>query len=102
MKIFGIILKAFVLAIIVIFAAFNMDKVNIVYFVGKEPLVLPLFMVMLISFLLGMIAVYLLFIGDRILLKKELSKAKKDMKQTNDELIRLRNLPILDDEEKDI
>ena len=100
MKIFGIILKAFVLAIIVVFAAFNMEMVNITYFVGKDPLILPLFMVMLITFLLGMIAVYLLFIGDRVSLKKELSRTKRDMKKANDELIRLRNLPLLDDVEK--
>ena len=100
MKIFGIILKAFVLAIIVVFAAFNMEKVNISYFVGKEPLVLPLFMVMLIVFLLGMIAVYILFVGDRLSLNKELSRAKRDIKKLNDELIRLRNLPLLDNVEK--
>ena len=98
MKILGIIIKVAVLAVIVMFAAFNMEQVSIKYCVTRNPLLLPLSITLIISFLLGMITAYLIFIGDRIKLKKELNKMKKDLKKTNDELLRLRNLPLMEED----
>jgi uncharacterized integral membrane protein len=98
MKIINLILKIVILCIIVVFGAFNMQTVAIKYFFGKAPIELPLFVVMIISFLIGMFITYLLFITDRMRLKKELNRIKKSQKEKDSELLRLRNLPL--DEEK--
>jgi hypothetical protein len=47
-----------------------------------------------------MFITYLLFITDRIRLKKELNRIKKSLKDKDSELLRLRNLPLV--EEKNI
>jgi len=100
MKIINLILKIVILCIIVIFGAFNMQIIGIKYFFGKAPIEIPLFVVMIISFLIGMFITYILFITDRMRLKKELNRVKKSLKEKDSELLRLRNLPL--EEEKNI
>ena len=100
MKIVSLILKIAILCVIVLFGAFNMQIVGIKYFFNQEPIEIPLFVVMIISFLIGMLITYLLFITDRMKLKKELNRIKKSLKEKDNELLRLRNLPL--EEEKDI
>jgi uncharacterized integral membrane protein len=100
MKIVSLILKIAILCIIVLFGAFNMQIIGIKYFFNKEPIEIPLFVVMIISFLIGMLITYLLFITDRMRLKKELNRIKKSLKEKDNELLRLRNLPL--EEEKNI
>ena len=100
MKIISLILKIAILCIIVLFGAFNMQTIGIKYFFGKEPIEMPIFVVMIISFLIGMLITYLLFITDRMKLKKELNRIKKSLKEKDNELLRLRNLPL--EEEKNI
>jgi len=70
MKIISLILKIAILCIIVLFGAFNMQTIGIKYFFGKEPIEMPIFVVMIISFLIGMLITYLLFITDRMKLKR--------------------------------
>lgn len=94
MKIISLILKIAILCIIVLFGAFNMQTIGIKYFFGKEPIEMPIFVVMIISFLIGMLITYLLFITDRMKLKKELNRIKKSLKEKDNELLRLRNLPL--------
>jgi uncharacterized integral membrane protein len=100
MRIINLILKIVILCVIVIFGAFNMQTVSIKYFFGKAPIELPLFVIMILSFLVGMFITYLLFLTDRIRLKKELNRIKKSLKDKDSELLRLRNLPLV--EEKNI
>jgi uncharacterized membrane protein len=77
-----------------------MQIIGIKYFFGKAPIEIPLFVVMIISFLIGMFITYILFITDRMRLKKELNRVKKSLKEKDSELLRLRNLPL--EEEKNI
>jgi uncharacterized integral membrane protein len=98
MKIISIILKIVVLCVIVMFGAFNMQSVGIKYFFGKEPMEVPLFVALILAFLIGMLVTYLIFIVDRIRLKKELGRIRKSLKERDNELLRLRNLPL--EEEK--
>jgi uncharacterized integral membrane protein len=100
MRIINLILKIVILCVIVIFGAFNMQTVAIKYFFGRPPVELPLFVVMILSFLIGMFITYILFVADIMRLKKELNRIKKSLKEKDSELLRLRNLPL--EEEKNI
>jgi uncharacterized integral membrane protein len=100
MRIISLFIKILIIFVLVVFGAFNMQMVEVKYFFNRTPITIPLFILMLILFFSGMILTYLIFMFDRIRLKRELSRSKKDQKETSMELSRLRNLPLFDEEKK--
>ncbi|MDY6821678.1 MAG: LapA family protein [Deferribacterota bacterium] len=94
MKFIKLIIKILFLCIIVVFGAFNMEIVPVKYFVNYEPLQIPLFIVMIICFFLGMLIVYMLFITDRMKLKRQLNNLKKELRVKENELVKLRNISL--------
>lgn len=98
MKIIGTILKTLVILAMVLFGALNMQKVNITYFYGDEYVIaVPMFVAILAALFTGLIVAGLLTVKERMKLKKDMKKLKKQMADTEAELKRLRNLPLTEE-----
>ncbi|MGA1845464.1 lipopolysaccharide assembly protein LapA domain-containing protein [Deferribacter abyssi] len=100
MKTLSTIIKTIIIALIALFAAFNMQSVDIKYFFNKPPIQLPLFFVVLAAFILGVIISAFIAFTEKIKLKKEINSLKKENKELEKEIIRLKNLPLSKEKEE--
>jgi len=94
MKIIGTLIKTLIIAIIVLFAAFNMQSVDIKYFFNKPPIQVPLFVVILASFILGILITAFIAFVEKLKTNREISKLRKEKKELESEIVRLKNLPL--------
>ncbi|MGA1861661.1 LapA family protein [Deferribacter thermophilus] len=94
MKIIGTLIKTLIIAIIVLFAAFNMQPVDIKYFFNKPPIQVPLFVVILASFILGILITAFIAFVEKLKTNREISKLRKEKKELESEIVRLKNLPL--------
>ena len=90
--------KAIILIYIVLFVVYNSEKTEITlipkYFVTPE---IPLWIPILGALFAGGLVAALGFLIERMRLKKDLKNTLKDLTHAEEELQRLRNLPLLKD-----
>ncbi len=94
MKIISTIIKTVVIVAIVIFATLNMHNVQLKYFYGKDPVNPPLFLVIIIAVFVGIILAALVAFSEKMKTRKEINNLKKNLKEAEKEITRLRNLPL--------
>jgi uncharacterized integral membrane protein len=88
------IIKTIVIAAVVIFATLNMQTVQLEYFYGKEPVSLPLFLIIILAVFVGIILATLVAVSEKMRTRKEINNLKKNLKEAEKEINRLRNLPL--------
>lgn len=64
------------------------------FFFEHDTAGMPVFMIAIITFLIGVIAVWVYGIGERLSIKKEIKALTKEVKEKEKELNSLRNLPV--------
>jgi len=101
MKMISGLIKIAASVVIVIFAILNTDPMNVHYFFNKQPIQLPVFIVVLSALLFGVLLSGLLYSMDRFRLKRQISGMKKHINKQDDELVRLRNIPFEESKEVD-
>lgn len=94
MKIVGTIIKTLIIAVIALFAAFNMQLVDIKYFFNQPPIQVPLFVVILASFILGILITAFIAFVEKMKTGREINRLKKEKKELENEIARLKNLPL--------
>lgn len=92
MRIFKNILIGLVLLIGLVFAFFNAESVTVDYLFGE--LETPLVIVLLLDFVFGFAVAFLLFYGRILKQRADLAKQRRRLRDADDEIRNLRNLPI--------
>ncbi len=100
MQTISMLIKLAILLVLVFFGVLNTTNVNVVYFYGKPPISLPLFVVMLASLFVGILISLLISLKDKFKFKKEIKQLKKQLATTEAEIKKIRNLPLVDNNEK--
>jgi putative membrane protein len=101
MQTIGLLIKLAFLLALVLFGALNTQSVKVMYFYGKPPIELPLFVVMMAALFLGILVSFLIALKDKFKLKKEIKQLKKQLLSAESEIKKLRNLPLTDNKEKE-
>lgn len=94
-RIIGYVILLLILLLVLFFTLLNADVVNIHYHFGE--LQQPLSVVILVSLLLGAVLGIAASLGIIIRHRRELSRLKRQIKNTETEVANLRNMPIKDD-----
>ncbi|MCA1927771.1 MAG: LapA family protein [Calditerrivibrio sp.] len=94
MRVVYTIIKVVILLIVILFAALNIQSVEVRYFIGRDPIPMPLFVVIVLSFLLGMGVFWLLSIKRNLKKFIETNKLKSEINKLNDELKSIKSAPI--------
>lgn len=94
MRVISTIIKTVVIAAIVIFATLNMQSVSLEYFYGREPVQLPLFLIIIFSAFIGVILAALVAFSEKMKTRKEMNTLKKKLNEAEKEIKRLQNLPL--------
>ena len=94
-RIIGYVVLLFVLLLVLFFTLLNADVIRIDYHFGtiEQPLSLVLLVTLLVGAMLGVAA----SLGIIVRHRRELSRLKKQIKNTKTEVSNLRNIPIKDD-----
>jgi len=99
MRVISTIIKTVVIAAIVIFATLNMQTVELQYFYGKAPVELPLFLIIIGSAFIGVILATLVAVSEKMKTRREMNSLRKNLKEAEKEITRLRNLPLSKEKE---
>lgn len=99
MRIISTIIKTVVIAAIIIFATLNMQSVQLRYFYGKPPVELPLFLIIIGSAFIGVILATLVALSEKMKTRREMNSLKKNLKEYEKEIAKLRNLPLSKEKE---
>lgn len=94
MKIMGTIIKAVLVAYLVIFAVINMQSVQITLFFGMTPLSMPMFLFTILVIFIGFIAGVLMMTGEKISASGHIKQLKKQLAEAGNEINRLKNIPL--------
>lgn len=94
MRVISTIIKTVVIAAVVIFATLNMQSVDLQYFYGKPPVKLPLFLIIIGSAFIGVILATMVAISEKMRTRREMNSLRKNLKEAEKEITRLRNLPL--------
>lgn len=100
MKILATLLKALVVIYVVIFSVLNNTSVEVSYFFNAQPFHLPLFLVIVIAIFCGMVLSAALWYYEKFRTSRVISGLRKELKAAEDEIVRLRNLPLTQSETK--
>ncbi|MBN1356470.1 LapA family protein [bacterium] len=102
MRAFKFFIGFLVLCVFTIFAAANTQTVLLRFFITPgsqteaQGLALPLFILIYLCFAIGFITAWILSFGIKRSAKKSISQMKKQIIQQEEELNKLRNLPVAD------
>lgn len=94
MRMIYTIIKLIILLLVILFAAINIQPVEVRYFIGRDPIPMPLFVLILLSFLLGMGVFWLLSLKRNLKKFIETNKLKSEINKLNDELKSIKSAPI--------
>lgn len=94
MKLIATIIKVIILVLIIIFASLNTQSVQVYYFFGKEPMQMPLFIVIILSFLLGMVIFWVISLKKNISKFIETNKLKSEINKLKNELKSIKSAPL--------
>lgn len=100
MKIISNLIKIIVIAIILILAYLNMEMVEVTYFFKKAPIKVPLILVFIVGIAIGAILASLISFKDKFKLKREITSLKKKITESENEIKRLRTLPLSKEEKQ--
>ncbi len=79
MQTISLLIKLAILLALVFFGVLNTTNVDVVYFYGKPPVSLPLFVVMVASLFLGILISLLISLKDKFKLKNEITQLIKQI-----------------------
>ncbi len=68
-------------------------KVDLLFFQAETPN-LPVFLIAVIAFLIGVLSMWIYGIGERLEVRRQIRMMTRDMKEKEQELNSLRNLPV--------
>lgn len=94
MKAISALIKLAVIVAIAGFSMMNMAGVEITYFPGKPSISLPLFVVVLASIAVGAVLVTLIYAADRVRLGSQIRALRKQLKNSESDIVKLKNLPL--------
>ncbi|MBZ4643464.1 MAG: hypothetical protein JG767_1073 [Deferribacteraceae bacterium] len=94
MKLISNILKVVIIAAIMILGYLNMQMVEFSYFFTKEPIKVPLILVFIGGLFIGVVFAALIGLVDKFKLKREINSLKKKLADSENEIKRLRTLPL--------
>lgn len=95
MLIIKIILVSVGVLILVFFANQNSSYVSI-YYGSKEPVEYPLFFVVYLAFVIGMVVIWAVSLVDKLKISSQLRTLRKEKKRIEGELSSLRKMPIVE------
>ncbi len=98
MKFISTILKAVLVAYLIIFAVVNSNQTEIQLFFNSTPIVMPTFLFTIICIFVGLVAGSLMMLTDHFSLSKQVKKLNKTIASYDQEIVRLKNLTISDTE----
>jgi len=101
MRLIGNIVKIVFVAVIFVLGYLNMQMVEVTYFFTKAPIKVPLILVFVGGIFIGAVLFFLIAFGEKFKLKREINSLKKKIAESENEIKRLRTLP-LSKEEKQI
>lgn len=93
MKVIVNILKLIIILVVIIFSAMNIQNVQIHYMIGQPPMQIPLFMVIIISFLLGVFVYWLFSLKNSFKKFIEIRNLRSELNKTRNELNRIKSSP---------
>lgn len=94
------VIKMLVLVVLVLFSVFNLKAAEVTLIPGFVRQV-PLFVLPLGGILFGFLFAALYFYVDKMKLNKEVKKLNNKLDETQDELKRMHNLPLVEDKEEE-
>ena len=94
MRIISTLIKIILITAVVLFCALNLERVQVQYFFDRPPIEAPLFVVMLAAMFLGIVLASILYLTDRFKLARKNKQLKKELKNAENEIKKLRNLPL--------
>lgn len=94
MKIIVNILKLIIILFLIIFSAMNIQNVEIHYMIGQTPMQIPLFIVIIISFLLGVFVYWLFSLKNSFKKFIEIRNLRTELNKTKNELNRIKSSPL--------
>ncbi|MGB9730634.1 MULTISPECIES: LapA family protein [Calditerrivibrio] len=94
MKIIVNILKLIIILFLIIFSAMNIQNVEIHYMIGQTPMQIPLFIVIIISFLLGVFVYWLFSLKNSFKKFIEIRSLRTELNKTKNELNRIKSSPL--------
>ncbi|NOY54068.1 MAG: DUF1049 domain-containing protein [Deltaproteobacteria bacterium] len=97
MLIIKMILGLLVFLILLFFSNINMENVRLFY-TQQNFIEVPLFLLLLISLLIGMVVALLISVYEKLKLKGQIRALKKTQKSMEGELASLRKIPIMEKE----
>ena len=101
MQTIGLLIKLAFLLALVLFGALNTQSVKVMYFYGKPPVELPLFVVMIAALFVGILVSFLISLKDKYKFRKEIKQLKKQLSTAEAEIKKIRNLPLVDSNDSD-
>jgi len=93
MKVIVNILKLIIILVVIIFSAMNIQNVQIHYMIGQPPMLIPLFIVIIISFLLGVFVYWLFSLKNSFKKFIEIRNLRSELNKTKNELNRIKSSP---------
>jgi uncharacterized integral membrane protein len=97
MKTVSNIMKIVIIAAILILAYLNMQSVEFRYFFTKEPIKVPLIIVFFGGVFIGIVIAGLISFANNLKLKREINQLKKKNLEKENEIKRLRTLPLTEE-----
>lgn len=94
MRVIYTIIKVIILLFVILFAALNIQPVEVRYFIGRDPIPMPLFVLIVLSFLLGMGVFWLISLKSNVKKFIETNRLKSEINKLNDELKSIKSAPI--------
>ncbi|MCX8084232.1 MAG: LapA family protein [Calditerrivibrio sp.] len=88
------IIKIMLLIVVIIFSAINIQSVDLYYFIGKDPIKIPLFLLIILSFLIGFVVSWILSLKRSLRKFMEVQSLKSELKRAKEELTNLKSAPL--------
>lgn len=101
MKIIFTIIKAVLMAYLVIFAVINMQEVQLTLFLKTTPFTMPMFLFVILVLFVGFLAGILLMVGDKYTSNRHIKQMEKKLSIAEAEITRLKNIPLNDEATKE-
>ena len=100
MRIIGTIIKAVLVAYLVIFAVINMQSVQLTLFFGMLPFNMPMFLFTILVVFIGFILGVLMMMKEKLSALSQIKQLKKQLAEAGNEITRLKNLPLTESKEE--
>ena len=94
MKLITTVIKAVLVAYLVIFAVINMQQVELTFFFEMQPFAMPMFLFVILVVFIGFVVGVLMMTGEKISASRQIKKLEKQLSAATEEINRLKNIPL--------